>query len=63
MGRPVFRALYADNDPEKRIMVLVNFNTDVSNYWEFSAIGFRPVSESNDAYKLGVNYLIYALTH
>jgi hypothetical protein len=44
-------------------MVMINFNTDVSNYWEFSATGFRPVAESNEAYKLGVNYIIYALTH
>lgn len=62
-GPPVFRALFADNDPTKRMMVLLNFNTDVSNYWEFSAQGFVPVAESNEAYKLGVNYLVYALTH
>jgi hypothetical protein len=62
-GRPVFRALFEDNDPKKRMLVLLNFNTDVSNYWEFSATGFRPIDDSNEAYKLGVNYLIYALTH
>jgi len=62
-GPPVFRAIFAGDDPNGRIMVLSNFNTDVSNYWEFSATGFTPVSESNEAYKLGVNYLVYALTH
>ncbi|HEY5062334.1 MAG TPA: DUF4159 domain-containing protein [Gemmatimonadaceae bacterium] len=62
-GRPIFRAIFQDNDPNKRIMVLINFNTDVSNYWEFSAMGFRPVDESNKAYELGVDYIIYALTH
>ena len=39
---------------------MMNFNTDVSNFWEFSAEGRYPVAESNEAYKLGVNYLIYA---
>jgi hypothetical protein len=62
-GRPIFRAIFQDNDPNKRIMVMINFNTDVSNYWEFSAMGFRPVDESNKAYELGVDYIIYALTH
>jgi hypothetical protein len=62
-GRPIFRAIFQDNDPNKRIMVLINFNTDVSNYWEFSAMGFRPVDEANKAYELGVDYIIYALTH
>jgi Domain of unknown function (DUF4159) len=58
-----FLALFVDNDPNKRLLVLLNFNTDVSNFWEFSATGFEPIAGSNEAYKLGVNYLIYALTH
>lgn len=62
-GPPIFRGIFADNDPKKRLMVIINFNTDISNYWEYSALGFRPIDESNEAYKLGVNYLIYALTH
>jgi hypothetical protein len=62
-GRPVLRGLFEDNDPAKRLMAIVNFNTDVSNFWEFSATGFKPIDESNEAYKLGVNYIIYGLTH
>ncbi len=62
-GRPVFRGLFEDNDPKKRLMAMVNFNTDVSNFWEFSGTGFRPIDESNEAYKLGVNYVIYGMTH
>jgi hypothetical protein len=63
IGRPVFRGLFEDNDPKKRLLAIVNFNTDVSNFWEFSGTGFRPVEESNEAFKLGVNYIMYALTH
>ena len=62
-GRPLFRGVYENNDPKKRLLVMINFNTDVSNFWEFSAEGWYPVAESNEAYKLGVNYLVYALTH
>jgi hypothetical protein len=62
-NRPMFRGIYEDNDPKKRLMVMINFNTDVSNYWEFSASGFKPVAESNEAYKMGVNFIVYALTH
>ncbi len=62
-GRPVFRALFENNDPTKRIMAIVNFNTDISNFWEFSGTGFTPVDESNQAYKLGVNYVLYGLMH
>jgi hypothetical protein len=62
-GRPIFRGVYEDNDPNKRLVMIVNYNTDVSQYWEWSGRGLRPVDDTNEAYKLGVNYLIYGLTH
>lgn len=62
-GRPVFRAAYEDNDPRKRLLAIVNFNTDISQYWEWSGRGIRPFDDTNEAYKLGVNYLIYGMTH
>lgn len=62
-GRPIFRGLFEDNDPRKRMLMMVNYNTDVSQFWEWSARGFRPVGETNEAYKLAVNYLMYAMTH
>jgi len=60
---PVYYGLYEDNDPTKRLMAIVNYNNDISEYWEFSNTGFAPISETNEAYKLGVNYIIYGLTH
>ena len=62
-GKPVFRGMFEDNDPEKRLMMIVNYNTDISQYWEWSGRGLRPFDDTNEAYKLGVNYLIYGLTH
>jgi len=59
----IFRAVYEDNDPSKRIMMMINYNTDISEFWEWSDTGLRPIDESNEAYKLGVNYLIYGMTH
>jgi len=62
-GQPVFRGLYEDNDPHKRLQMIVNYNTDVSQFWEWSGTGLRPINDTNEAYKLGVNYIIYGLTH
>src|SRR5499427_7562171 len=62
-GQPKFRGLYEDNDPSRRLMMVVNYNTDISQYWEWSGRGLRPFDDTNEAYKLGVNYLIYGLTH
>ena len=62
-GHPIFRGLFEDNDPRKRLQVIVNYNTDISQYWEWSGRGLRPFDDTNEAYKLGVNYIIYGLTH
>lgn len=62
-GRPVFRGIFEDNDPKKRLMAMINYNTDISEYWEFSESGRKPIDESNEAYKIGVNYIIYGMTH
>src|SRR3954467_3846513 len=62
-GKAIFRGVYEDNDPKKRLLMIINYNTDVSQYWEWSGRGFRPFDDTNEAYKLGVNYLIYGLTH
>jgi hypothetical protein len=62
-GKPVFRGLFEDNDPSKRLQMIVNFNTDISQFWEWSGTGLRPIADTNESYKLGVNYIIYGLTH
>jgi hypothetical protein len=62
-GRPVFRGLFEDNDPSKRLQMIVNYNTDVSQFWEWSGTGLRAIDDTNEAYKLGVNYIIYGMTH
>ena len=61
--KPSYLGLFEDNDPGKRLMAIVNYNNDISEYWEYSGQGFAPVSDENEAYKLGVNYIIYGLTH
>jgi hypothetical protein len=62
-GRPIFRGIFEDNDPARRLQMIVNYNTDISQYWEWSGTGLRPIDDTNEAYKLGVNYVIYGLTH
>ena len=62
-GPPSFLGLFEDNDPTKRLQMIVNYNTDISQYWEWSGQGIRPIDDTNEAYKLGVNYVVYGLTH
>jgi Domain of unknown function (DUF4159) len=61
--RPSYYGIHEDNDPSKRLMVVANFDNDVPEYWEWSGQGLFLFDASNEAYKLGVNYFIYGLTH
>jgi hypothetical protein len=61
--RPSYYGIFENNDPAKRLMVVANFDNDVPEYWEWSGQGLFPFDASNEAYKLGVNYMIYGLTH
>lgn len=62
-GQASFQGVFEDNDPTKRLLLIANYNHDLGELWEFSDTGLVPVDLSNDAYKYGVNYVIYALTH
>src|SRR5262245_54744718 len=42
-GPPIFRGVYENNDPTKRLMVMINYNTDMSEFWEWSDTGFKPI--------------------
>jgi hypothetical protein len=60
--RSEFYGIFEDNDPAKRLLAIVNYNNDISEYWEWSDSGLFPVDLSNEAYKLGVNYIMYGMT-
>lgn len=59
---PRFLGYFEDNDPDRRMMVMVNHNSDLAEYWEYSGTGTFPVDLTNEAYKLGANYIIYGMT-
>jgi len=61
--RPSYYGIYENNDPSKRLMAVANYDNDVPEYWEWSGEGLFPFDASNEAYKLGVNYVLYGLTH
>jgi hypothetical protein len=57
---PAWRAMH---DPKHRMVVAVNFNTDVGDAWEFADVPYYPEAMTSLAYRYGINYLVYAMTH
>jgi hypothetical protein len=62
-GPAQFLGIFEDNDPEKRLLAIADYNHDLGEFWEFSDTGWMPIDATNEAYKYGVNYIIYAMTH
>jgi Domain of unknown function (DUF4159) len=62
-GQSLLPEFWGLEDETGRLMMVANYNYDVSDYWQFSDNPFSPIEETNEAYKFGVNYIIYALTH
>ena len=60
---PAYYAMFENNDPSRRMIALANHNNDIAEYWEWSAEGLYNPDPTSNAYRLGVNYFIYALTH
>ena len=60
-GRPArCFGVYDDNG---RLMMMINFNSDLGDGWEHAAENFYPRERSDMAFKLGINAVVYALTH
>ncbi|HTE45025.1 MAG TPA: DUF4159 domain-containing protein [Gemmatimonadaceae bacterium] len=57
-----YLGIFEDNDPKKRMVAIIDNYADIGEFIEWSDEGFNVVP-ANEAYKLWVNYFVYALTH
>jgi hypothetical protein len=55
-----WRGIY---DDEGRLIIAINFNMDLGDAWEHADDAFYPEPLTALAYRFGINYLIYAMTH
>ena len=59
-GLPYWLGIYDDRG---RIMVAANYNIDMGDAWEHADDPCYPALMTGHAYRLGVNYVIYSMTH
>lgn len=57
---PTWRGIY---DDEGRLMVIINFNVDLGDAWEMADEPWYPEKYTARAYRFGVNYVLYSMTH
>ena len=57
---PYWRGIY---DDQGRVMVAISYNSDVGDSWEWADEPRYPQRYSALGVRLGVNYVVYAMTH
>ena len=50
-------------DDDGRLLVAINFNMDLGDAWEHADDAYYPEPLTALAYRFGVNYVIYSMTH
>jgi hypothetical protein len=59
-GPATWRGIY---DDKGRLMVAINYNMDMGDAWEHADDPVYPEPMTALAYRFGINYLIYSMTH
>ena len=57
---PTVRGIF---DDDGRLMVAISWNSDLGDAWEWAEDPFYPLRFSTYAYQLGVNLIVYAMSH
>jgi len=57
---PAWRGIYDDRN---HMVVSVNYDTDIGDAWEFADVPYYPEAMTALAYRYGINYIIYSMTH
>ncbi len=50
-------------DDSGRLMVVINWNTDLGDAWEWADLPGYPARYSTYAYQVGINAIVYAMSH
>jgi hypothetical protein len=50
-------------DDQERLMVVINFNTDLGDAWEHAENPYYPLEYSRFAAEMGINMIVYGMSH
>jgi len=57
---PHCRGIFNEN---RRLMVVIHWNTDLGDAWEWADLPGYPAKYSTYAYQVGINAIVYAMSH
>jgi hypothetical protein len=56
-------AIFGVSDDDGRLMMVVTYNSDLGDAWEWMDLPCYPEAYSGQAYRMGINFIVYAMTH
>jgi hypothetical protein len=59
-GEPIFYALM---NKDGSVGVIACYNNDLENFWDYIDRGAYPLKPSIEAFRLGINFVVYSMTH
>ena len=55
--------IFGISDDNGRLMVVITYNSDLGDAWEWMDDPDYPAEMTGQAYRMGMNFIIYAMTH
>ncbi len=51
------------SDEQGRLQLIANYNNDIGDFWKYLDQGDKPLQDSSRSIRMGVDYVMYSLTH
>ena len=51
------------NDEKGNLQLIANYNNDIGDFWKYLDVGEKPLQDSSRSIRIGMNYIIYAMSH
>ncbi len=51
------------SDEHGNLQLIANYNNDVGDFWKYLDHGDKPLKDSSEAIRLGINTIVYAMSH
>ena len=55
--------IFGISDDDGRLMVIITYNSDLGDAWEWMDQPCYPEKYSGQAYRMGINFMVYAMSH
>jgi hypothetical protein len=62
-GSDIEPRVFGVSDDDGRLMVMITYNSDLGDAWEWMDEPCYPQLYSGQAYRMGINFIIYAMSH